>query len=52
MEIELEKLKVTLNEVLLKIAESHPPNQADKFIEFIRLKQEFEEKLDTLCKKP
>lgn len=52
METELENLKVALNVVLLKIAQTHPTHQADKFIEFIRLKQEFENKLDTLCKKP
>ena len=52
IETEIESLKDELNKVLLKIAETHPIEEADKFIEFIRLKQEFEEKLDKLCKKP
>lgn len=49
MNQEIEMLKEELTKVLLKIAETHQLHDSDKFVEFIRLKQEFETKLDKLC---
>lgn len=49
MNQELEQLKEELTNVLLKIAETHQFSDSEKFVEFIRLKQEFETKLNKLC---